>query len=143
MTKLITTRGLPGSGKSTWALNRVKESPAGQVVRVSRDDLREMLHGGEVFDQSVQDQITLVELAVVEAAFRSEAREVIVDRTNTNHWHLEALRVFAGHVADEFEVVDFSHVTVEECLRRMASRPTHRRVPEDRMWEMYREMTGE
>src|SRR4051794_11865632 len=40
------TRGLPGAGKSTWAEARVLERPAGQVVRLTKDSLRAMLHAG-------------------------------------------------------------------------------------------------
>lgn len=142
MTTLVTTRGLPGSGKTTWALNRLTELPPGLIVRVSRDDLRAMMHGGEVFDPFIQAQVTLVEIAAIRAAFTSGAHEVIVDRTNTNPEHLAALRDLANEIGVDFEVKDFSHVTVEECAQRMWIRPTHRQVSEERLWEMYREMTG-
>ena len=42
MPKLILTRGIPASGKSTWAKAWVQEDPQ-RRVRVNRDDLRRML----------------------------------------------------------------------------------------------------
>ena len=53
MTRLLITRGLPASGKTTFAR---KLQP--QVVRVNRDDLRLMLHGGRLFTQWSEGQVT-------------------------------------------------------------------------------------
>jgi predicted kinase len=44
MTRLLLTRGLPASGKTTFAR---KLQP--RVARVNRDDLRLMLHGRRLF----------------------------------------------------------------------------------------------
>ena len=53
MTTLTITRGLPGSGKTTWARQQ-----AG-AVRVNRDDLRRMLHGGLIGQGWAEVQVTL------------------------------------------------------------------------------------
>ena len=42
MSKLIITRGLPASGKSTWAKQWVLEDPEHRV-RINQDDIRLML----------------------------------------------------------------------------------------------------
>ena len=39
---LFITRGLPASGKSTWAREQLAKAPLGTVVRLNRDDLRRM-----------------------------------------------------------------------------------------------------
>ena len=43
MLKIIITRGIPGSGKTTWAKDVVKENS--NYIRINRDDLRIMLIG--------------------------------------------------------------------------------------------------
>jgi hypothetical protein len=53
VSKLIITRGLPGSGKTTWARQQVR------FVRVNRDDLREMLHGGMLGTGWAEVQVTV------------------------------------------------------------------------------------
>lgn len=40
--KIILTRGIPGSGKSTWARAWVEESPETRI-RINYDDLRNMM----------------------------------------------------------------------------------------------------
>lgn len=40
--KIILTRGIPGSGKSTWAKTWVAESPETRI-RLNWDDMRNML----------------------------------------------------------------------------------------------------
>ena len=47
MPTLHITRGLPASGKSTWAREWVAEDPASRA-EVNRDQLRLMMHGGFV-----------------------------------------------------------------------------------------------
>jgi tRNA uridine 5-carbamoylmethylation protein Kti12 len=43
--KIILTRGLPASGKSTWSKEQVAKSN-GKVKRVNKDDLRDMIDAG-------------------------------------------------------------------------------------------------
>ena len=40
--QLIITKGLPASGKSTWARQKVKESN-GTLKRINKDDIRAMV----------------------------------------------------------------------------------------------------
>jgi predicted kinase len=122
VTRLLITRGLPASGKTTFAR---KLQP--YVVRVNRDDLRLMLHGRRLFTQWAEGQVTAVQRAMVEALLRARA-SVIVDDTNlrsrtVREWAEMAARFHAG-----FEVHDFTDVPVQECLRRDAERPEPERV---------------
>ena len=65
MTRLLITRGLPGSGKTTFA-----RTLQPRVVRVNRDDLRRMLHGGAGSSEWAEDQVTHAQRAAVEALLR-------------------------------------------------------------------------
>ncbi|PZM90647.1 MAG: 5'-hydroxyl kinase, partial [Actinobacteria bacterium] len=76
MTRLILTRGLPASGKTTFA-RRLQPS----VVRVNRDDLRRMLHGTRLLTQWAEGQVTVAQRAQVEALLRARV-DVCVDDTN-------------------------------------------------------------
>ena len=75
MATLTITRGLPGSGKTTWARQQ------GGAVRVNRDDLRRMLHGGPIGLGWAEVQVTLAQRALIEALLRA-GLNVISDDTN-------------------------------------------------------------
>jgi predicted kinase len=131
MTRLLITRGLPASGKTTFAR---KLQP--RVVRVNRDDLRLMLHGRRLFSETAEAQVTHIQRMAVEALLASHA-DVIVDDTNlrtstVREWALLAARFRAG-----FEVHDLTGVPLEECLRRDAARPDGERVGERNIRRMH------
>ncbi len=72
-------RGLPGSGKSTWAKQMVTENP-NSYKRINRDELRMMLdngytsNGNEKFVKQVRDMLIVKAL--------TDGKHVIVDDTN-------------------------------------------------------------
>ncbi|AVT31476.1 5'-hydroxyl kinase [Plantactinospora sp. BC1] len=134
MTRLIVTRGLPASGKTTFAR---KLQPG--VVRVNRDDLRRMLHGERLFTQWAEGQVTVVQRAQVEALLRAGA-DVCVDDTNLRSRTVRDWAQLAARFGAAFEVHDFTDVPVDECVRRDAERPEQDRVGEEairRLHERY------
>ncbi|MFV2112000.1 AAA family ATPase [Micromonospora sp. LOL_025] len=124
MARLIATRGLPASGKTTFA-----RTLQPSVVRVNRDDLRRMLHGERLFTQWAEWQVTVVQRAQVEALLRARA-DVCVDDTNLRSRTLRDWADLAARHGAEFEVHDFTDVPLVECLRRDAARPEADRVGE-------------
>ncbi|HEX5597289.1 MAG TPA: AAA family ATPase [Micromonosporaceae bacterium] len=134
MTRMIITRGLPASGKTTFAR---KLQPT--VVRVNRDDLRRMLHGARLFTEWAEGQVTAVQRAQVEALLRARV-DVIVDDTNLRARTVRDWAELAARFGASFEVHDFTDVPLEECLRRDADRPAEDRVGEEairRLHERY------
>ena len=131
MTRLLITRGLPASGKTTFAR---KLQP--KVVRVNRDDLRRMLHGRRLFTQSAEGQVTHAQRAVVEALLRAHA-DVIVDDTNLRPRTVREWAELAARFGATFEVHDFTEVPLAECIRRDADRPADDRVGEPAIRRMH------
>jgi predicted kinase len=131
MTRLLITRGLPASGKTTFAR---KLQP--HVVRVNRDDLRRMLHGRRLFTQWAEGQVTHAQRAMVEALLRARA-DVIVDDTNLRTRTVREWAELAARLHASFEVHDFTDVPLEECLRRNADRPEEDRVDEAAIRRMH------
>ena len=124
MFRLIATRGLPASGKTTFA-RRLQPG----VVRVNRDDLRRMMHGERLFTQWAEGQVTKVQRAQVEALLAARV-SVCVDDTNLRSRTLRDWAELAQQYGAAFEVHDFTDVPLEECLRRDAARPEADRVGE-------------
>ncbi|WP_173155950.1 phosphatase domain-containing protein [Phytohabitans suffuscus] len=131
MPRLIITRGLPASGKTTFAR---KLQPG--VVRVNRDDLRRMLHGDRLFTTWAEGQVTAVQRAQVEALLRARA-DVCVDDTNLSSRLVREWAELAARFGATFEVHDFTDVPVDECVRRDADRPESERVGEEAIRRMH------
>src|SRR4051794_5259787 len=131
MTRLLITRGLPASGKTTFAR---KLQP--RVVRVNRDDLRRMLHGDRLYAQWSEAQVTHAQRAMVEALLRAHA-DVIVDDTNLRNKTVREWAEMAVRLGATFEVHNFTDVPLEECIRRDVSRPLDDRVGEDAIRRMH------
>lgn len=97
MPQVIITMGPPGIGKNTWARARVKKSKAGAVV-VNRDDLRQMIVGGQLsdykFNKKTEKAITEMQFNAAELAI-ALGRDVIVADTNLNPNTITAWEDFA------------------------------------------------
>ena len=133
MPTLTITRGLPGSGKTTWA--RTQRG----AVRVNRDELRRMMHGGWRGSAWAERQVTIAQHAAVRALL-TEGVDVICDDTNLRPSMVRALLHLAAAAGADVRVRDFTDVPVEVCLRRDAARPAGERVGGAAiraMWDRY------
>lgn len=114
-------RGLPGSGKSTWAKQQVDANP-GRYKRISKDDLRAMLDNSlwskanEKFILKTRDALILLAL--------QEGYHVLVDDTNLHPKHIETIKELVKGLAI-VEIQDFTHVSLEECIARDKKRPNY------------------
>lgn len=121
MAELVITRGLPASGKTTWAKAWVEADPAARV-RVNRDDLRHMLFGaywGLTYAQ--EETVTVAQHAAVKAAL-SAGKSVVVDDTNLRARNARALLDIAAAVDADWSVEDLTWVPLDVCLGRDAQR---------------------
>lgn len=120
MTMLRTTVGLPGSGKTTDAIEWVAIDPMNRA-RINRDDLRAMMHGGYLGTREQEEQITDVRDAAVIKLLR-RGISVIVDETNLRWAHLAHVQRMARRVQVDFEIVSYLDTSIEECVARDAAR---------------------
>jgi len=113
---LIITRGLPGSGKTTWAKSQHN------VWRVNRDALREMYTGVWHY-QSAEAEILISDLQ--QQMIRTlllAGNPVIADDTNLDWKHVDQLVDVARGQNAPWRIQDFTHVPLETCLERDAAR---------------------
>lgn len=135
MLTIYVPRGLPASGKTEWARKKLEELGSGKATRVNKDDLRAMMHTG--WSEWNEKQILTIRDYIVTESLLT-GRHVIVDDTNLAPKHLRQLEEIAKANGARVEVVDFTHVPVEECIRRDQKRPNY--VGEKvirKMWKRY------
>jgi len=116
---LIVTRGLPGSGKTSWARYRLASIDAGALVRVNRDDLRRMMLRTD-YRKPVRTQEQWVSI-LRDTALREllgAGISVIVDDTNLNPTHVRRMFTIARSVGATWRVQDSLHVPLDLCVLR-------------------------
>ncbi len=126
MPKVILTKGLPGSGKTTWAKSVINQQP-GAYKRVNKDDLRAMLDDGHWGKRS-EGFVLQVRNTIIQHALVNDLH-VIVDDTNFNPIHEDDIRRLVHKINQDdqkshwVEIKDFSDVPVETCIERDLKRP--------------------
>lgn len=119
MSKLIICRGLPASGKSTWAKQWVIEDPEHRI-RVNQDDIRLML--GKYWVPSREKLVQEIQFdAILEAL--SRGFDVVIDNTNLNKKVLDGFdRLIKTFKDYEIEYKDFFDTPLSVCIERDKNR---------------------
>lgn len=121
MKLLIACRGLPGSGKSTWAKAYCLDHP--ECIRVSKDEIRAELKANDWVWSAAAEKRDVIPARdqMIRCAFAS-GQSVISDDTNLTAKHLNALAMIASLEGAEFVIQSFLHVPIDECIARDAAR---------------------
>ena len=127
MQQLIITRGIPSSGKSTYATDLVTKDPT--FYRVNKDSLRLMFNNG-VYSRDFENFIHAASQKLISMAL-SDGKNVIVDNTHIDSASVKALHKIAAQVGN-IEVKEIWFRTpIEECHRRNDLRTGLARVPRE------------
>lgn len=119
--ELVITRGAPGSGKSTYAIEWVSKSPL--RGRVNRDNLRLAMFGKPApLPPAYEKAITAAQQSAVSAMLRA-GKSVIVDDCHTNSRYVTQWKTIADKHNVGFRINDsFAYVPVDTCINRDAKR---------------------
>ena len=129
---LIITRGIPGSGKSTWAREWVSEDPTHRA-EVNRDQLRAMMHGGFV---DAERMVTVARDAMIRDLLGRDV-DVVCSDTNLPQRTARDLAKLARRVGADFAVKDMTDVPLLTCLGRNQLREDKEPVPERVILDMH------
>ena len=123
--KLILTRGIQGSGKTTWARQWIAEDPKNRV-RINNDDIRNMLGNYWVVER--EPLVSEMKQYLTQAAM-DRGYDIVIDNMNLNpkevkFWEkvVELNNEDPDGYKYEIEFKDF-FIPLEECIRRDAMRP--------------------
>lgn len=119
MLTITMTKGLPGSGKSTWAKEEVLKSNCG-TLRVNKDEIRAMMYAGK-HTKDNEEMVLRVRDAIIGYAL-SDNKHVIVDDTNFEPKHRARIEEIAQAMRDLGCQVcvkeKFFDTPLEECIAR-------------------------
>ena len=139
MKKLIILRGLPASGKSTYA-KALLEDNLGMYKRLNKDELRQMLDNNHHTKSNEKFIERMRDLMLVEAF--KEGKHVIIDDTNLSDRPIERIRQvvqnYCKNAGDQvqIEVKDIA-ATLAECLKRDEER--EKKVGKKVIMRMYKQ----
>lgn len=111
--KLMMLRGLPRSGKSTWAKEWVLTS--GNWYRVNKDSLRTMLHADKWTPQN--EKITMKAQDAIVRSLISSGKNVLIDDTNLGDYHHDRWQNIAKELGAAFEMKTFN-ADIAELVQR-------------------------
>jgi predicted kinase len=124
-------KGLPGSGKSTWAKDFVKRNT--NFIRINKDDIRAML-GYTVWSHEHEDLVISIRDNSIRNALKANF-SVIVDDTNFAPNHFKRVMQICEQHGDINLITKYFDVDLEETKKRNANRPNS--VPENVILDMY------
>ena len=128
MKRIILTRGLPASGKSTWAKQEVLKDPE-HSVRINRDDLRNM--SGKYWVPARENYIKACKSTILINAINFKFDTIIIDEMNLNPKDFEYVSVVVDKANEiikdtknqyKIEFKDFTNVPLNVCIERDSKR---------------------
>ena len=145
--QIILTRGIPGSGKSTWAKAWVAESPETRI-RLNWDDMRNMMGPYWVPSREPINK-AMMWCAINTAAYCDKPYDIVIDNMNLNPKGWKEVEEWietynASHHAKSLNLCyvlyfrDF-FIPVDECIRRdaMRSNPIGEKTIKE-IWRKYK-----
>lgn len=128
MKRIILTRGIPASGKSTWAKQEVLKDPE-YSIRINRDDLRNM--SGQYWVPTREDYIIACRNQLLNLAICVGFDTIILDDMNLNSKDFEYVLIVVDKankiIKDtknqyKIEFKDFTNIPLDVCLERDSKR---------------------
>jgi len=128
---ILVLKGLPGSGKSTWAKDFVAKSN-GKAKRINKDDLRAMLDNN-VYSKPNENTVLAARDVLVDTFLANGIETIIIDDTNFEPKHFERMmeikdlqrykredKYLTTDIGVEYK--EFLDVSLDECIYRDSKR---------------------
>lgn len=137
MLELVINRGIPGSGKSTYARKWVFDgTPRNRRARVNRDDIRKQLYGVDFGVPVEETVVTAVEDAMIRSLL-SKGVSVIVDDCNISQRYINRFKKMGEEFGAEVSV-NLINVELQVAIERNQGR--ERFVPVHVIEDMYKRL---
>lgn len=116
MNKIVICRGIPASGKSTWAKQWVLEDPEHRI-RINQDDIRNML--GKYWVPSRENLVSYINNTIITKAV-SLNYDIVIDNINLNPKNILYIEdiILLCNMKYIIEYKDFFDVPLSVCIER-------------------------
>ena len=134
---VLALRGLPASGKSTYALQFVKENP--NYVRINRDTIRDMI--GHSFSKNIEKVVKSFRNVMISDALL-RGYNVIIDDTNLSERNIRYMEQLSNTYKCDLIIDDrFMKIDLQTLLERNKNR--EKKVPEQVIIDMFNKFVSE
>ena len=128
MLKVIVLKGVPSSGKSSWAKQKVAEDPF--YLRVNNDDLRALLHNS-VFSKENESLITATRQSIIRLGLKNN-KNIIVDNVNAGKQNFDEVLKIAQQSGKDVEIIEKPfYIELDEAIKRDSLRTGTAKVGEE------------
>lgn len=118
--KVIFCKGLPASGKSTWADQYIASNKG--WIKIEKDEIRSKMQSENGKKRQNENAVIAEQTQLLERVL-GNGFNVIISDTNLNPVHEQRIRAIADNFDAEFEIKSFLDVSYMECIIRDAKRP--------------------
>lgn len=125
-------RGLPASGKSSWARDFAAAND--NILVISKDDIRRQVVGDGKWKPKLEGEVIKIENVLIDTGMML-GKTIVSDNTNYNPKHIARYQEYCKKYDYQFELMDFN-TPPEECIKRDLRRG-EKAVGADVIWEMY------
>lgn len=133
MREIKMMRGIPASGKSTWAKQFLAENP--RFKRINKDSFRRMLIGDN-WDVKIEKVVHQLQEQAIETLL-GRGFSVLLDNTHLKEKYFTEICDLAQRIGNVGVTEKWFDVPLDECLKRNSTRLGVERVPEDIVRKMY------
>ena len=133
--KVLILKGLPASGKSTFAKELLAKEP-GIWKRINKDLLRELLDNGE-FSSKNEEFVSSIQESILRSALR-KGYNIVYDNCSLSSYIWNRLCEICESIGDITVEEKTFVVDVEECIKRDSLREGKAKVGEQVIRDMYK-----
>ena len=135
------TRGIPGSGKSTFVAKYLKNISNIVESDIFRQNMMGLDENGKINQENGQAVCNEIDKYISRILYSGES--VTLDATNISNYLLRKYSRAAKKYGYEFIIIDFSNISLEKALQQNLNRVFCKQVSNDVIERMYRQLIKE
>jgi predicted kinase len=140
MINIILTKGIPASGKSSWAIAKVAEDPL-SYIRINNDQIRNMCNSS-VLDKDYEKLIHSIRVSLIKNGIKHN-KNIIIDNVNasSSHWK-EVCKIVQEANVDAIVSEKSFYIDLNKAILRDSKREGIAKVGEQVIRKFWKQLNG-